>query len=124
MLKTGLYEQIIDQELGEALEASKSEYASYRQKWHDHYHRKRLELRREDIKMKRRRGIIDRFEGDLAVVEFGEVMEDIPKSRLPDTVQPGDVLWFYEDGKVEVDAKERKRLSSDIDELMDELWED
>ena len=26
MLKTGLYEQIIDQELGEALEASKSEY--------------------------------------------------------------------------------------------------
>jgi len=34
------------------------------------------------------------------------------------------VLWFYEDGKVEVDAKERKRLSSDIDELMDELWED
>ncbi|WP_012390443.1 MULTISPECIES: DUF3006 domain-containing protein [Exiguobacterium] len=74
--------------------------------------------------MKRRRGIIDRFEGDLAVVEFREVMEDIPKSRLPKLIQPGDVLWFYEDGKVEVDAKERKRLSSDIDELMDELWED
>ena len=73
--------------------------------------------------MKRRKGIIDRFEGDLAVVEFGEVMEDIPKSRLPEVVQPGDVLWFYEDGKVEIDVEEKQRLSKEIDELMDELWE-
>lgn len=74
--------------------------------------------------MKRRRGIIDRFEEDLAVVEFGEVMEDIPKSRLPDSVQSGDVLWFYEDGRVEMDTGEKERLSKEIDELMDELWED
>ncbi|WP_214891375.1 DUF3006 domain-containing protein [Exiguobacterium sp. s142] len=74
--------------------------------------------------MKRRRGIIDRFEGDLAVVEFGEVMENIPKSRLPDTVKAGDVLWFYEDGRVDVDVEEKRRLSKEIDELMDELWED
>ena len=74
--------------------------------------------------MKRRRGIIDRFEGDLAVVEFGEVMEDIPKSRLPEAVQLGDVLWFYEDGRVEVDREEKQRLSREIDELIDELWED
>ncbi|TCI33840.1 DUF3006 domain-containing protein [Exiguobacterium sp. SH4S7] len=74
--------------------------------------------------MKRRRGIIDRFEGDLAVVEFGEVMEDIPKSRLPEPTQSGDVLWFYEDGRVEMDTGEKERLSKEIDELMDELWED
>lgn len=74
--------------------------------------------------MKRRRGIIDRFEGDLAVVEFGEVMEDIPKSRLPESIKSGDVLWFYEDGKIEVDVDEKQRLSKEIDELMDELWED
>lgn len=74
--------------------------------------------------MKRRRGIIDRFEGDLAVIEFGEVMEDIPKSRLPDSIQAGDVLWFYEDGQVEIDKEEKLRLSKEIDELMDELWED
>ena len=74
--------------------------------------------------MKRRRGIIDRFEGELAVVEFGEVMEDIPKARLPDSVQSGDVLWFYEDGRVEMDTGEKERLSKEIDELMDELWED
>lgn len=74
--------------------------------------------------MKRRRGIIDRFEGDLAVVEFGEVMEDIPKARLPDAVQPGDVLWFYQGGRVEVDVEEKQRLSKEIDELMEELWED
>lgn len=74
--------------------------------------------------MKRRRGIIDRFEGDLAVIEFGKVMEDIPKSRLPEAVQPGDVLWFYEDGRVEVDVEEKQLLSKEIDELMEELWED
>ena len=74
--------------------------------------------------MKRRRGIIDRFEGDLAVVEFGEVIEDIPKSRLPESIQTGDVLWFYKDGRVESDAEERQRLSKEIDELMDELWEE
>lgn len=73
--------------------------------------------------MKRRRGIIDRFEGDLAVIEFEKAMEDIPKSRLPDSVQPSDVLWFYEDGRVEVDAEEKERLSKEIDKLMDELWE-
>ncbi|MCC9626706.1 DUF3006 domain-containing protein [Thalassospira sp. MA62] len=60
----------------------------------------------------------------MAVVEFGEVMEDIPKSRLPEYIQPGDVLWFYKDGRVESDAEERQRLSKEIDELMDELWED
>lgn len=74
--------------------------------------------------MKRRRGIIDRFEEDLAIVEFGEVMEDIPKSGLPELIQPGDVLGFYEDGRVEIDAEEKQRLSKQIEELMDELWED
>ncbi|WP_031424844.1 DUF3006 domain-containing protein [Exiguobacterium sp. NG55] len=74
--------------------------------------------------MKRWRGIIDRFEGDLAVVEFGEVMEDIPKSRLPESTQSGDVLWFYEDGRIEVDVEKKQRLSEEIDDLMNELWED
>ncbi|KDN57630.1 DUF3006 domain-containing protein [Exiguobacterium sp. AB2] len=74
--------------------------------------------------MKRRRGVIDRFEGDLAVVEFGEVMEDIPKSRLPESTQSGDVLWFYEDGRVEMDTEEKQQLSKEIDKLIEELWED
>ena len=74
--------------------------------------------------MKRWRGIIDRFEGELAVVEFGEVMEDIPKSRLPESTQSGDVLWFYEDGRIEVDVEKKQRLSEEIDDLMNELWED
>lgn len=50
--------------------------------------------------MKRRKGIIDRFKGDLAVVEFGKVMEDISKLQLPNAVQPSDVLRFYEDGEL------------------------
>ena len=30
-----------------------------------------------------KKGIIDRFEGELAVVEFDDEMKDIPKSKLP-----------------------------------------
>ena len=60
----------------------------------------------------------------MAVVEFEEGMQDILKSRLPKLLQLGDVLWFYEDGRIEVDTEEKQRLSKEIDELMEELWED
>lgn len=36
--------------------------------------------------------IIDRFEGDIAVVEADETMLDIPRSQLPAEAQEGDVL--------------------------------
>lgn len=74
--------------------------------------------------MMKRKGIIDRIEGKWVVVEFDDGMRDILISRFPMTVESGDVIWMDEYGHIEKDDEERKRLSREIDELMEELWED
>lgn len=74
--------------------------------------------------MMKRKGIIDRIEGKWVVVEFDDGMRDILISRFPMTVESGDVIWMDEYGHIEKDDEERKRLSGEIDELMEELWED
>lgn len=74
--------------------------------------------------MSKRKGIIDRIEGKWVVVEFDDGMRDILISRFPMTVESGDVIWIDEYGHIEKDDQERQRLSSEIDELMEELWED
>ncbi|KNH32477.1 DUF3006 domain-containing protein [Exiguobacterium sp. RIT452] len=74
--------------------------------------------------MKKRKGIIDRIEGKWVVVEFDDGMRDILISRFPMTVESGDVIWMDEYGHIEKDERERQRLSDEIDELMEELWED
>ncbi|WP_214859050.1 DUF3006 domain-containing protein [Exiguobacterium sp. s191] len=74
--------------------------------------------------MKKRKGIIDRIEEKWVVVEFDDGMRDILISRFPMTVESGDVIWMDEYGHIEKDDRERQRLSDEIDELMEELWED
>lgn len=74
--------------------------------------------------MSKRKGIIDRIEGKWVVVEFDDGMRDILISRFPMTVESGDVIWINEYGHIEKDDQERQRLSDEIDELMEELWED
>ncbi|MFX4306109.1 DUF3006 domain-containing protein [Exiguobacterium sp. A1_3_1] len=74
--------------------------------------------------MTKRKGIIDRIEGKWVVVEFDDGMRDILISRFPMTVESGDVIWMDEYGHIEKDEQERQRLSDEIDELMEELWED
>ena len=74
--------------------------------------------------MKKRKGIIDRIEEKWVVVEFDDGMRDILISRFPMTVASGDVIWMDEYGHIEKDDRERERLSSEIDELMEELWDD
>ncbi|WP_393964344.1 DUF3006 domain-containing protein [Exiguobacterium sp. S22-S28] len=74
--------------------------------------------------MSKRKGIIDRIEGKWVVVEFEDGMRDILISRFPMTVESGDVIWIDEYGHIEKDDQERQRLSNEIDELMEELWED
>ncbi|RDB31980.1 DUF3006 domain-containing protein [Exiguobacterium sp. RIT594] len=74
--------------------------------------------------MSKRKGIIDRIEGKWVVVEFDDGMRDILISRFPMTVESGDVIWIDEYGHIEKDDQERQRLSNEIDELMEELWED
>ncbi|MBP3379350.1 MAG: DUF3006 domain-containing protein [Ruminococcus sp.] len=57
--------------------------------------------------------IIDRFEGDIAVVETDEGFRDIPRSQLPAEAEEGDVLASC-DGCYVVDkeAAERRRSSA------------
>lgn len=70
-----------------------------------------------------KKGIIDRFEGELAVVEFDDEMKDIPKSMLHKKANVGDVLIFYAD-KITLSKVETSKLAKEIDDLMDELFED
>lgn len=74
--------------------------------------------------MMKRKGIIDRIEEKWVVVEFDDGIRDILISRFPMTIESGDVIWMDEYGHIEKDDRERQRLSDEIDELMEELWED
>ncbi|USK60299.1 DUF3006 domain-containing protein [Peribacillus asahii] len=69
-----------------------------------------------------KKGIIDRFEGDLAVVEFNDTMKDIPKAKLPKEADIGDVLIF-DDDKITIDTKKKAKLNQEIQDLMDELFD-
>ncbi|MEG0497891.1 MAG: DUF3006 domain-containing protein [Carnobacterium sp.] len=68
------------------------------------------------------KGIIDRFEGELAVVEFGEVMRDIPKNKLPKNCEVGDLLIFDGDSII-IDKDGTDKLRIEIEDLMKELFE-
>ncbi|KWW15468.1 MULTISPECIES: DUF3006 domain-containing protein [Bacillaceae] len=69
-------------------------------------------------------GIIDRFEGKIAVVEIdGGEMKDIPKHSLPKGAKIGDMLIIDND-KITISKEGTEKLRKEIDELMDELFED
>ncbi|MGE7662994.1 DUF3006 domain-containing protein [Peribacillus sp. NPDC097197] len=69
-------------------------------------------------------GIIDRFEGKIAVVEIdGGDMKDIPKSSLPKGAKVGDMLIIDGDN-ITISKEATEKLRKEIDDLMDELFED
>ncbi|OAB27364.1 DUF3006 domain-containing protein [Paenibacillus macquariensis] len=70
-----------------------------------------------------RKGIIDRFEGDFAVVEIEGQTEDILKSHLPADAKIGDTLVFNEN-KITLDKSDTEIRKKEIINLMDELFED
>ena len=51
-----------------------------------------------------KKGIIDRFEGKIAVIEFDDEMKDMPKNKLPKETTVGDVLVFNGD-QITIDQK-------------------
>ncbi|KSU83867.1 DUF3006 domain-containing protein [Fictibacillus enclensis] len=73
--------------------------------------------------MKKIKGIIDRIEGEYAVVEIGNETRDILRSILPKNVQTGDVVYFQGD-EVLVDKEQTEKRRKEIEDLMDEIWED
>lgn len=61
--------------------------------------------------------IIDRFEGDYAVVELdNRDMVDIPKKAIPEEAVEGDVL------RIEIDNAEREKIEARIKDLAKGLW--
>ncbi|MGN0453807.1 MAG: DUF3006 domain-containing protein [Ruminococcus sp.] len=68
------------------------------------------------------RYIIDRFEGDTAVLEDeNKEFLNVPKSILPENANEGDCLVF-KDGKYIIDEETTKELKEEISDLMDELF--
>ena len=70
-----------------------------------------------------KRGIIDRFEGDYAVVEFdNEIMENIEKARLPVDAKEGDII-LIENDCIFIDCIETENRKHNVNKLMDKLFE-
>ncbi|GAB6892147.1 DUF3006 domain-containing protein [Geobacillus stearothermophilus] len=68
--------------------------------------------------------IIDRFEGKWAVCEAEDgKMIDIEKSKLPKNARAGDVI-VQENGKFRVDKKETEKRWKEIEDLMNEVFDD
>ncbi|MDD3840920.1 MAG: DUF3006 domain-containing protein [Clostridia bacterium] len=62
--------------------------------------------------------IIDRFEGDYAVVELPDMSTvDMSKQLLPEGAKEGDVI------SISIDIEETKNRKEKIEKLMDELWD-
>ncbi|GLV67158.1 hypothetical protein Bmyc01_58270 [Bacillus mycoides] len=68
------------------------------------------------------KGIIDRFEGELAVIEMKSITIDVPRSKLPSSAKEGDVL-IIEDDKYTIDKKETDKRKREIQNLIDKLFE-
>lgn len=63
--------------------------------------------------------IIDRFEGDFAVLELqNKEMVNIPKVIIPPEAVEGDVI------SIEINREETVKRKNNIKNLMNDLWED
>lgn len=63
--------------------------------------------------------IVDRFEGDYAVIEYCNKVLNLPKVFLPVEVREGDVL----DVIIMLEDSDTNKLKSEMEELMDDVWE-
>ncbi len=62
--------------------------------------------------------IIDRFEGDFAVIEYGELVFNLPRSLLPPEAKEGDVLKI----ELAVDAAATRERQKHAEELTKDLF--
>ncbi|AFV01966.1 MULTISPECIES: DUF3006 domain-containing protein [unclassified Dehalobacter] len=68
-------------------------------------------------------GVIDRFEGSVAVVEFdGNNRKNINLTDLPAGIKEGDIVVFN-DGKWQLDQNQTARLKAEIDILARDVFE-
>ncbi len=83
-----------------------------------------------------RRGVIDQFEGDLAVIMFeGDEQLVVPRSTLPPTARPGDVVTISAPvthaglasaqaaaPSIDVDAAETAASKQHVRDLLDDIF--
>lgn len=63
--------------------------------------------------------IVDRFEGDYAVVEYYQQVVKLPKVFLPVEAHEGDVL----DVIIMLDVNETNKLKAEMKKFVDDVWE-
>lgn len=68
------------------------------------------------------RGIIDRFEGEMVVIEIDGITRDLPRTILPNDAKVGDVVLF-DNGVIRLDQEDTLNRKKAIQNLMDELFE-
>lgn len=68
------------------------------------------------------KGIIDRFEGNLVVVEIGNSTKDFDKAIFPKEAAVGDVVVITDD-HVSVMKNETEKRRKEIEDLMDDVFE-
>jgi hypothetical protein len=71
-----------------------------------------------------KKGIVDRIEGYVAVVELDNEMINIPLSKLPQDINIGDVIHFKDDNTFVIDDQESNKRRERIKKLMDEIFEE
>ena len=66
--------------------------------------------------------IIDRFEGEYAVIEqdIGKFI-NVNKDNLPINAKEGDVL-IYENGIYKIDISEKEKIKEEVLKLQNSLW--
>ncbi|MFD1708240.1 DUF3006 domain-containing protein [Siminovitchia sediminis] len=69
------------------------------------------------------KGIIDRYEGDWVVVEIDGETKDFKKTIFPEEAAVGDVVEI-KGNQVTVLKDETEKLRKEINDLMNEVWED
>ena len=69
------------------------------------------------------KGIIDRFEGEYAVVELqdGKII-NIDKKKLPIEAQEGTVIQISE--SITINKEETAKRKSEIEKLTEDLWDE
>ena len=68
------------------------------------------------------KAIIDRFEGEYAVLEIQGDIKTIRRSDISNEAREGDVV-VLENNQWIIDRKDTEKLRKEVKELADKLWE-
>jgi hydrogenase maturation factor len=69
------------------------------------------------------KGIVDRFEGKVAVIEIDGITQDIPRSSVDPGVVEGDYVELI-NGIWVTNEIETKNRTNKIKDLMNDVWKD